>query len=382
MQSTATKSSRGGSLAGNAAAPRSRLAPPAAAKAPSTSSATTPVPRTTSNAATGAVKQSITTCVRVRPVASSAASGEQDESPWLFDTKQHVVTQTRHHPSLAKHDTSSTAQSGLGPRKLGALASGDGKAGKVLRFDSLVGPQDDAQSMHAAHISPIVHAAVEGYNGTIFAYGQSGSGKTYTMEGGRGQVGVIGRALDEIWARKEKVSELLRDTPCASPDTFTSQDTKRFYSLHVSYLEIYKETLSDLLAPLPWAPTSSLSASDGSASPVKGGSKSTLCVREASDRVWVEGLREEVVTSPKDVLDLIKAGQAQRRTEETERNAHSSRSHSILTISIHSRATSGGDQEMRVSSLSLIDLAGSESASADSERRKEGAFVSSAATTY
>lgn len=83
-----------------------------------------------------------------------------------------------------------------------------------------------------------------------------------------------------------------------------------------------------------------------------------------------------IVESPQDVLYLLESGQAHRRTTATDWNERSSRSHCVLTITIESHAKGNADKDLRHSQLNLIDLAGSERASSDSQRRKEGAFVS------
>ncbi|PWN42336.1 kinesin-domain-containing protein, partial [Ceraceosorus guamensis] len=237
----------------------------------------------------------------------------------------------------------------------------DGSSTYNFCFDSLVTPEASTDVMYEQHISPLVTAAVQGYNGTVFAYGQTGSGKTHTMSGSKEEPGVISRAVDEVWRGVES-------------------DDSREFLLRVSYLEIYNETLRDLLAPLP-ARVKSGSLQDGGddtrpASPTK-----ALRIIEGPSRVQVVGLREDIVTSPEDVLSLLEAGQRHRHQAATDWNERSSRSHCVFTITIESRDKQVHGSEVRISQLNLIDLAGSERAASSQDRRKEGAFINKSLLT-
>jgi centromeric protein E len=319
-------------------------------------------------------KQNVVVCVRVRPPASKSEA----EQLWALNTAEHRLTPTEQHPSLAKRVGSSAPQ----PGGIGASASScdlEGSAAAYdFRFDSLVGPDDSTDGMYAAHISPLVRAAVQGYNGTVFAYGQTGSGKTHTMSGSATEKGVIDRAVEEVWTGVREVSAAGSCSSSAGADE--AQDPSREFLLRVSYLEIYNETLRDLLAPLP-ASQDATDVGGRPASPTKGGNtpsaaQGVLRIMETPGRVQVVGLREDIVTSPSGVLALLAAGQAQRAQAATDWNERSSRSHCVFTITIESRARDSEGKEVRISQLNLIDLAGSERAASEAERRKEGAFVS------
>lgn len=322
-------------------------------------------------------QSNVVVCVRVRPASPSATS---TSDPWKLSQESSTIEATENHPSLAKRAPSSapglaaSSSSSFLADKPQATASGEKDAYKYT-FDSILPPtSSDLSALYKAHISPVVCGAVQGYNGTVFAYGQTGSGKTYTMSGGGSDPGIIGRAINEVFE-------------CVG------RDPSREFLLRVSYLEIYNETLRDLLASLPSSssvaeglqPSASSSSTVGNrpASPTKGGYShqagggSALRIQEhpASGRITISGLREEVVTSSADITSLLERGQAARHQAATDWNERSSRSHCVATLTIESRRKEGADG-VRVSALNLIDLAGSERAASEKERRKEGAFVS------
>ncbi|CEH12134.1 centromeric protein e (cenp-e protein) [Ceraceosorus bombacis] len=318
-------------------------------------------------------KQNVVVCVRMRP----ASNGQPVEPIWTLDAANQKICPTDQHPSLAKRAPSSAPQPSTSSSALMAASPSnnelDGSSTYDFCFDSLVTPEASTDVMYEQHISPLVTAAVQGYNGTVFAYGQTGSGKTHTMSGSKEEPGVISRAVDEVWRGVES-------------------DDSREFLLRVSYLEIYNETLRDLLAPLP-ARVKSGSLQDGSddarpASPTKGGhtpsnaaSGGALRIIEGPSRVQVVGLREDIVTSPEDVLSLLEAGQRHRHQAATDWNERSSRSHCVFTITIESRDKQVQGSEVRISQLNLIDLAGSERAASSQDRRKEGAFINKSLLT-
>ncbi|KAI0032797.1 P-loop containing nucleoside triphosphate hydrolase protein [Vararia minispora EC-137] len=218
-----------------------------------------------------------------------------------------------------------------------------------------------------------VIAAMEGFNAVVFAYGQTASGKTFTLSGDEDQPGIIPRALKDVFAH-------IRRTPT------------REYLLRVSYLEIYNETIHDLLAP----PATRLSQ------PVQ--------IQGSGSQIWLAPLREEVVTSLKGAHAVLERGWAARRTASTDWNERSSRSHSVFRVVIESRERSEGSsgsssgrqtpglgarpptpggarlqaiggRSVQTSVLSLIDLAGSERATSDKDRTREGKYINTSLLT-
>ncbi|XP_020533726.1 kinesin-like protein KIN-7N isoform X2 [Jatropha curcas] len=191
----------------------------------------------------------------------------------------------------------------------------------------------------------IIHAAVGGFNGTAFAYGQTSSGKTFTMNGSEANPGIIHRAVKDVFNKIQMISD-------------------REFLIRVSYMEIYNEEINDLFAV----------------------ENQKLQIHESLERgIFVAGLREEIVSNAEQVLNLIAAGEVNRHFGETNMNVRSSRSHTIFRMVIESKAkdtVSSTDYScsdtIRVSVLNLVDLAGSEriaKTGADGVRLKEGKHI-------
>lgn len=196
---------------------------------------------------------------------------------------------------------------------------------------------------------PIVECALAGFNGAIVAYGQTGSGKTFTMQGTaltstNGNVqstGIIQSVCETIFTR-------IRDAS-------NSKDVTK-YSINASYLEIYNETLIDLLSGFD-VPGKQIRSPSGSLASSPNQSK--LTIREDSKgRISVVGLSHFEVDSPERCYSLLKAGGERRTVGATKMNIESSRSHAVFTLSITKRSVDKGI--VRNSRLHLVDLAGSE----------------------
>ncbi|KAM6120403.1 centromere-associated protein E [Pterocles gutturalis] len=216
---------------------------------------------------------------------------------------------------------------------------------KVFSYDRVFHSSDNTQQLYEGVAVPIIQSAVQGYNGTIFAYGQTASGKTYTMMGNEDSVGIIPKAIQNVF-------KIIFEIP------------DREFLLRVSYMEIYNETITDLLCDIR--------------------KKKPLGIREDVNRnTYVEDLIEEVVVSPEQVMEWIRRGEKNRHYGETKMNEHSSRSHTIFRMIIESRersdlANANCDGAVMVSHLNLVDLAGSERASqtgSEGVRLKEGCNI-------
>ncbi|XP_043783127.1 kinesin-like protein KIF27 isoform X5 [Cervus elaphus] len=207
---------------------------------------------------------------------------------------------------------------------------------RIFTFDFVFGKNSTQDEVYNTCIKPLVLSLIEGYNATVFAYGQTGSGKTYTIGGGHvasvveGQKGIIPRAIQEIF---QNISEK------------PSID----FNIKVSYIEVYKEDLRDLLEL-------ETSVKD-------------LHIREdEKGNTVIVGAKECQVESADEVMSLLEMGNAARHTGTTQMNEHSSRSHAIFTISLcqvdkNRKAAEDGSWHSHrhiVSKFHFVDLAGSE----------------------
>ncbi|XP_030276175.1 kinesin heavy chain isoform X1 [Sparus aurata] len=197
--------------------------------------------------------------------------------------------------------------------------------GKSYVFDQVFPTNTTQEQVYNACAKQIVKDVLGGYNGTIFAYGQTSSGKTHTMEGNLHDpqgMGIIPRISEDIFEHIFAMDENLE------------------FHIKVSYFEIYMDKIRDLLDV----------------------TKTNLSVHEDKYRVpYVKGCTERFVTSPEEVMDVIDEGKANRHVAVTNMNEHSSRSHSIFLISIKQENV---ETEQKLSGkLYLVDLAGSEKVS-------------------
>ncbi|CAG7907994.1 unnamed protein product [Brassica rapa] len=222
---------------------------------------------------------------------------------------------------------------------------------RVFTFDKVFGPSAKQKELYDQAVVPIVNEVLEGFNCTIFAYGQTGTGKTYTMEGecrrSKGgpsgglpaEAGVIPRAVKQIF------------------DTLEGQEAE--YSVKVTFLELYNEEITDLLAP---EDISRVASEDKQKKPLP-------LMEDGKGGVLVRGLEEEIVTSANEIFTLLERGSSKRRTAETFLNKQSSRSHSLFSITIHIKeATPEGEELIKCGKLNLVDLAGSENISRSGAR--------------
>eukprot|EP00359_Climacostomum_virens_P006452 CAMPEP_0204902852 /NCGR_PEP_ID=MMETSP1397-20131031/3921_1 /ASSEMBLY_ACC=CAM_ASM_000891 /TAXON_ID=49980 /ORGANISM="Climacostomum Climacostomum virens, Strain Stock W-24" /LENGTH=1040 /DNA_ID=CAMNT_0052071421 /DNA_START=20 /DNA_END=3139 /DNA_ORIENTATION=- len=198
----------------------------------------------------------------------------------------------------------------------------DSLSPQSFAFDHVYGPEITTQEIHNEICRPIVQSVLDGYNGAIFMYGQTTSGKTYTMLGTPDLPGVL---------------------PCSVRDIFTAitTDTQFEYNVWASYLEIYNEQINDLLSP---------------------GSTNLKIKEDPKQGVRIQGLKQQQVWTFDQVIILMNYGEEHRCYRETSIHEHSSRSHTIFKLFLEStrRVRPQGDGRLRFSSLNLVDLAGSE----------------------
>ncbi|KAJ6994259.1 hypothetical protein NC653_017172 [Populus alba x Populus x berolinensis] len=266
-------------------------------------------------------KENVTVTVRFRPL-SPREIRQGEEIAWYADGE--TIVRNEHNPSTA------------------------------YAYDRVFGPTTTTRHVYDVAAQHVVSGAMEGINGTIFAYGVTSSGKTHTMHGDQRSPGIIPLAVKDAFS-------IIQETP------------NREFLLRVSYLEIYNEVVNDLLNP----------------------AGQNLRIREDAQGTFVEGIKEEVVLSPAHALSLIAAGEGNsqvfpfdtehRHVGSTNFNLLSSRSHTIFTLTVESSlyGENSEGEAVNLSQLSLIDLAGSESSKAETTgmRRKEGSYINKSLLT-
>ncbi|KAL0383790.1 UNVERIFIED_CONTAM: Kinesin-like protein KIN-7D, chloroplastic [Sesamum calycinum] len=255
-------------------------------------------------------KENVTVTVRFRPL-SPREIRQGEEIAWYADGD--TIVRNEHNPSIA------------------------------YAYDRVFGPTTTTRHVYDVAAQHVVNGAMEGINGTIFAYGVTSSGKTHTMHGDQRSPGIIPLAVKDAFS-------IIQETP------------SREFLLRVSYLEIYNEVVNDLLNP----------------------AGQNLRIREDAQGTFVEGVKEEVVLSPAHALSLIAAGEEHRHVGSTNFNLQSSRSHTIFTLTIESSpygANSEGEA-VTLSQLNLIDLQVLRArAGTTGLRRKEGSYINKSLLT-
>ncbi|KAI8913950.1 hypothetical protein DFJ77DRAFT_55159 [Powellomyces hirtus] len=255
---------------------------------------------------------------------------------------------------------------------------------KSFTFDRVFGPEHDQDDVYDASVKTLVDGFLEGYNATVLAYGQSGTGKTYTMGSASPYTlngskptdisphdGIIPRAVRDIFACIEQ-----HHNPVESGMRVSAR-----YQITVSLIEIHNEDLLDLLPNPP--------------------SKNVTIREDPRGSIYWAGATERVVASADEALSLLAAGLAYRQTSATNLNQTSSRSHAIFSLQLRqhqwiaaagepggaaaaSPAFSpvaeplGGDYQTVVSKFHFVDLAGSERlkrTNAVGGRQREGSMI-------
>ncbi|KAH6781081.1 P-loop containing nucleoside triphosphate hydrolases superfamily protein [Perilla frutescens var. hirtella] len=241
-------------------------------------------------------------------------------------------------------------------------------------FDHVYGSSGSpSNSMYEECVAPLVDGLFQGYNATVLAYGQTGSGKTYTMgtslkDGS--QTGLIPKVMNALFSKIE------------------TQKHEIEFQLHVSFIEIHKEEVRDLLDPNS---SSKQETANGNSAKVTIPGKPPIQIRETSAGViTLAGSTECSVKTLKEMTDCLEQGSLSRATGSTNMNNQSSRSHAIFTITMEQmRRLHPGDSsdsnlsdcmtdEYLCAKLHLVDLAGSERAKrtgSDGLRFKEGVHI-------
>jgi len=231
--------------------------------------------------------------------------------------------------------------------KMGQIEIGNPKSTgdppRSFTFDSIYDWNCTQTDIFEETFQNILDSVLNGFNGTIFAYGQTGTGKTFTMEGVRSKPelrGAIPRSFEHIFKH-------------------IARSTDQQYLVRASYLEIYQEQIRDLLS--------------------KDQSK-RLDLKERPDTgVYVKDLLSFVTKSVKEIEHVMNVGNQNRSVGATNMNEHSSRSHAIFVITVECGEKGlDGENHIRVGKLNLVDLAGSErqaKTGAKGERLKEATKI-------
>jgi len=227
---------------------------------------------------------------------------------------------------------------------------------KTFTFDQVYDENSTQREIYENTAKPIVQSSLDGYNGTIFAYGQTGTGKSHTMEGKDDPPDLRG---------------IIPNSCCHIFDEIAKSGSTTEFLVRSSYIEIYNEEIRDLLSKNP---------------------QNKLELKENPEKgVYVKGLTAFVVKGVKEILNVITVGKRNRTVGETLMNQDSSRSHAIFMITIESstittpqgQASPGMENKesastIRVGKLNLVDLAGSERQSktgATGDRLKEATKI-------
>ncbi len=223
------------------------------------------------------------------------------------------------------------------------------KTSKTFSFDRVFGTYSTQEEVFRQMVLPLVQETVAGFNCTVFAYGQTGTGKTHTMEGdlhSEENAGIVPRAVKAILEQLEQA--------------------KVEFTIRVSFLELYNEELQDLLAP------------------TNSEKKLKLCEVEKKG-VVCQNLEEITVLSKDDIFQILERGILQRQTAATLCNKNSSRSHSIFTMKIMIKECNvDGEEVVRHGQLNLVDLAGSECvgrSGAKNDRAREAGSINQSLLT-
>lgn len=243
------------------------------------------------------------------------------------------------HDEVTKGSTSVVDFESSQENELKIIGSDSSK--KQFKFDHIFRPEDNQEAVFAQTL-PLVVSVLDGFNVCIFAYGQTGTGKTFTMEGTSENRGVNYRTLEQLFKVSQERSEIMK------------------YELFVSMLEVYNEKIRDLLVE------------DTEQQPTK-----KLEIKQSAEGTQeVPGLSEVAVFKTDEVWEILKSGSRVRSVGSTNANELSSRSHCLLRVTVRGENLVNGQRTR--SHLWLVDLAGSERVGkieVEGERLKESQFI-------
>ncbi|XP_036217551.2 kinesin-like protein Klp61F [Bactrocera oleae] len=266
---------------------------------------------------------------------SSGANNASSQQPRKI-SNQNIQVYVRVRPLNARERCIRSAEviETVSHREIVARHTIESKLTKKFTFDRVFGTDSRQADVYSTVVAPLIEEVLSGYNCTVFAYGQTGTGKTHTMVGTEcaelkssweddSDIGIIPRALSHLFDELRML--------------------EMEFSMRISYLELYNEELCDLLS-----------------------SDDSVKIRIFDDStkkgsVIIQGLEEIPVHSKDDVYKLLEKGKERRKTATTLMNAQSSRSHTVFSILVHIRENGmDGEEMLKIGKLNLVDLAGSE----------------------
>ncbi|RMY56500.1 hypothetical protein D0863_12952 [Hortaea werneckii] len=303
---------------------------------------------------------------KTRTPKRKAPAEQEDE-----ETNINVVVRARGRNDREVRENSGVVVStdGVRGKKVELSMGPSALSNKTYQFDKVFSPAADQGMVFDDVVSPILDEVMSGFNCTIFAYGQTGTGKTYTMSGDITDMlpipdaaGIIPRVLHSLFER------LGSDSPTSTPQR-EGKESLGEHSVKCSFIELYNEELRDLL-----------SADDSVKLKIfddanKNGRTTTL----------VQGMEETHIKSASRGIQLLREGSHKRQVAATKCNDLSSRSHTVFTVTVYSKRTSEtGEDYVCSGKLNLVDLAGSENiqrSGAENKRAAEAGVINKSLLT-
>lgn len=234
-----------------------------------------------------------------------------------------------------------------------------------FQYDHIFDQYDNEEDIYLQVAEPVINECLLGFNGTIFAYGMTGSGKTHSMQS------LVHKSIEKIFTKQ---GELSSSSSSSSPDIFNHGN--QVQHVKVSLMEIYNEKLIDLLSTEQASPSSngrkSSLMSNRSTSDFFNKYEDLRIVEDATFGVKVVNLKEMTTYNAQELIDIIQLGEKSRKIDSTDYNERSSRSHLIIQLKV---ALINANNEECVSVVNFCDLAGSERLNSKIDRRKEGSFI-------
>lgn len=302
----------------------------------------------------------------MRTPLQERAVNTSNESPQETAIKVYVRCRGRNDREISENSSvvvSTVAEGITRGRDISVQSSAGSAIYKTYAFDRVFGPESDQEMVYDGIARNSLKEMVEGYNCTIFAYGQTGTGKTHTMSGSFSDMGkspnescgIIPRTLYHLFEILEKQRSESRKT------------AGREHSVKLSFFELYNEELRDLLTP-----------EDEDVS-------RKVRIFDEGGKVAIHGMEEIYVRSTQEALKVLENGSIRRQVAATRYNDRSSRSHSVFIITLHIKEVSvNGEEFVRTGKLNLVDLAGSENigrSGAESKRAREAGMINQSLLT-